>query len=50
MKVRLVKIVEEIKNLNNGEYTTLFKFQEVLILSVKEKTIEQKTDVEANFY
>ena len=45
------KIVEEIKNLNNGEYTNPIQIPGgFLILSVKEKkTIEQKTDVEAEF-
>ena len=45
------KIVEEIKNLNNGEYTNPIQIPGgFLILTVKEKkTIEQKTDVEAEF-
>ena len=45
------KIVEEIKNLNNGEYTNPIQIPGgFLVLSVKEKkTIEQETDVEAEF-
>ena len=51
MKIRLVKIVEEIKNLNNGEDTNPIQIPGgFLVLSVKEKkTLEQETDVEAEF-
>ncbi len=45
------KIVEEIKNLNDGEYTNPIQIPGgFLVLSVKEKkTLEQETDVEAEF-
>ena len=45
------KILEEIKNLNNGEYTNPIQIPGgFLVLNVKEKkTVEQKTDVEAEF-
>ena len=45
------KIFEEIKNLNNGEYSKPIQIPGgFLVLSVKEKkTVEQKTDVEAEF-
>ena len=45
------KIFEEIKNLNNGEYSNPIQIPGgFLVLSVKEKkTVEQKTDVEAEF-
>ena len=45
------KIVEEIKNLNDGEYTNPIQIPGgFLVLSVKEKkTLEQETDIEAEF-
>ncbi len=45
------KILEEIKNLNDGEYTNPIQIPGgFLVLNVKEKkTVEQKTDVEAEF-